>query len=247
MVEPVVIRRALCRVLSNGLANLVSTSSTASAFAWSPSALPPRVLIRHAIEHVFRIRMFRQLDARATRSLSEINPRIGDGWAVYARSEAVHDRYFLRDLRAMGLSREAVETMSPFEATLRLGRFIDACARARGPLPVVLYSFWAEQSSEAGSLPIIARNKEIFGLEGVRGASAHRNLDRNLDHVGVISDILAVIIRDTEDLIEAAGLLDTISHLIGEYFAELEAWNRSVSRDGGERRALNSRRLLAQT
>ena len=228
MVPVTLIRDTLCHVLSERLASVATTSPTAAAFARAPSTIPERVLVRHAVEHVFRIRMFRPFDARAASQLRDLNPRIADVWARYARSEAVHDRYFLRDLRAMGVERETVEALVPFAATSRLGRFMDVAGRARGPLPVVLYSFLAEQSSEVGSLPVIDRNREAFGVEAVRGASAHRNLDSNLDHVGVISSILAAIVQDTESLIEAARVLETITDLIGEYFSELDAWNRRV-------------------
>jgi hypothetical protein len=247
MIAAGLIRGTLCRALSERFSYVANTSPTATSFARDPSGIPEHVLVRHALEHVFRIRMFRRLDAFAARRLRDVNDRIGDAWAAYARSEAVHDRYFLRDLRAIGVDRETVEAVSPFTATSRLVGFVDVAARAYGPLPVVLYSFLAEQSSEVGSPPIIARNVELFGKDAARGASAHRNLDHNLDHVGVICNILAAILRDTEDLVEAMRLLEMITDLIGEYFGELDGWSCRVSTSSGDRCTANFAWLYPQT
>jgi hypothetical protein len=147
----------------------------------------------------------------------------------------------------MGVTQAIVDAASPFAATLQLVQFVESSAREYGPLPVVLYSFLAEQSSEVGTPPIISRSVELFGGDAVRGASAHRNLDSNLDHVGVISDILAAILADAGELIEAMRLLEVIAGLIGEYFRELDAWSRRVSTGPGSRPAADIGWLCAQT
>jgi hypothetical protein len=190
--------------------------------------LPEPVLVRHLIEHVLRIRLFRPLDTRAIRLLSERDPEIGGLWGRYARSEAVHDRYFLRDLEAIGLQRSFIEATLPFPSTAGLVRFIDGAMRRYGTLPVVLYSFWAEENSDVGSARIIDRVRTIFGAQAVRGASAHRRLDENLGHPGVIAALLATTIRTSSGLWVAAELLDTITEFIAAYFADLDTWRRSL-------------------
>lgn len=224
MLHAETIRGTLCEVLGSGVACIARSNETARAFARSASRIPEHVLIRHLIEHVYRIRLFRPLDARATRSLLERNPNTGAVWARYARSEAVHDRYFLRDLEAIGLERSVVEATLPFPSTAALVRFVDGAVRVYGPLPVILYSFWAEENSDVGSARIVERVRRVFGPQAARGALAHRRLDENLDHPGVIAAVLTATIRSSDDLCVAAELLKIITGFIAEYFADLDAW-----------------------
>ena len=43
-------------------------------------------------------------------------------------AEAVHDRYFLRDLAKIGLTRDVIDRAPPFDATVLLGEFVESCA-----------------------------------------------------------------------------------------------------------------------
>jgi hypothetical protein len=108
-------------------------------------------------------------------------------------------------------------------------RFVDGAMLLHGPLPVVLYSFWAEESSAVGSARTVERTRALFGPLAVRGASAHLSLDDKLDHGGLITDVLAATIRDASDLYVAAELLDSISAFIGAYFADLDTWRQNPS------------------
>ena len=180
---PEVIRCILHESLRTGLSRMASANTTARAFARDPARLSEYVLIRHLIEHVFRIRLFRPLGSRATRLLSDAAPDVAAAWGGYARSEAVHDRYFLRDLQAIGLDRHAVAATLPFPSTVGLVRFVDAAMRLYGPLPVILYSFWAEENSEVGSARILDRTRTVFGPQrcaGHRliGCSTRTSIDR---------------------------------------------------------------------
>lgn len=226
MISEVEVRRTLRTVLIDGARRLVAGSPTAAAFARDPAALQRGVLIRHLVEHVNRIRVFRTIDALAEQQLRSSDAVMAEAWARYGRSESVHDRYFLRDLAAAGVPRETVDGTRPFPSTLRLGRFVELASREYGPVSVVLYSFWAEENSDVGSNAVIFRIRELFGDAAVRGAMAHRRLDETQDHGGVISAILAELIHDTDDLLTAARLLGNITDLIGQYFGELDSWSR---------------------
>ncbi|MGP9819922.1 iron-containing redox enzyme family protein [Salinarimonas sp. NSM] len=200
-----------------------SSSTTADAFATDPRRLSAWVLARHSAEHVIRIRQFRQLDSEATRMIAQADPRAAEIWAGYARSEAVHDRYYLRDLEGMGIGREAVDALEPLAATRALVAYVRGAMALHGPLPVVLYSFWAEKCSDLGSTPVIETVRARFGDAAVRGASKHRALDENLDHAEVVAEVLATLVGDTRRLFAADAILAGISRLVADYFAELEA------------------------
>lgn len=232
MLDAETIRGTLRGVLGRGVTRVMKSNETAKAFACDPSRLPERVLVRHWIEHVLRIRAFRPLDAHAMQLLTKRHPGAAAVWGRYARSEGVHDRYFLRDLGAIGLERSKVDATPPLPSTAALIRFVGGAMRGWGPLPVVLYSFWAEENSDTGSAAIVERARIAFGPEAIRGASAHRRLDETLDHTGVISDVLAAIIRTVDDLHPAAELLTAITELIGGYFADLDAWRRQPMQTG---------------
>jgi len=221
------IRCTLSGVLATGVVRIEQSSPTAKAFARNASQIPSAVLVRHALEHVFRIRMFRPLDMVAARYLEETDGQTAKIWARYSRSEAVHDRYFLRDLKGMGLERSEVELHRPFGATVRLGKFLESAAAEFGPTPIVLYSFWAEENSDVGSAPIIDATRQRFGAESARGASSHRALVENLDHVEVISQVLAAMIRSDQELLLATRFLEIITEYLLDYFAELDTWHRA--------------------
>jgi hypothetical protein len=232
MIEPDEIRSVLRDVLAHGLRAMARSSATAEAFAHGPERLHPQVIVRHLIEHVFRIRMFRPLDVRAMQLLVDAESGAAAEWGRYARSEAVHDRYFLRDLEAIGVDRSSVEKTTPFPSTRELVGFVDRASRHYGPLPVILYSFWAEENSDIGSARVIERTQHLYGRQAVKGASAHRSLDDTMDHAGVIVAVLAAIVRDADELYAAAEILDRITRSIGDYFSDLDAWSRSVAQVG---------------
>jgi hypothetical protein len=220
------IRGTLREVLGRAVAQTMRSNETTRAFACDASQLQEHVLLRHLIEHVNRIRSFRALDARAMQLLTGRHPAAAAIWGQYARSEAVHDRYFLRDLGAIGVDRSIVDATPPFPSTAALIRFIGGAMRWWGPLPVILYSFWAEENSDAGTSAIVERIRGAFGPQAVRGASAHRRLDETLDHTGVVSEVLVATIRTVDDLQSAAELISAITELIGDYFADLDRWRR---------------------
>lgn len=216
--------------LTEQLSRLRDSSRTADAFANSPERLSAWVLARHSAEHVIRIRNFRPLDAEATRLIARASEEAAQKWASYSRSEAVHDRYYLRDLKAMGFDRAAVDRLQPLPATSALLAFIRAAMEAYGALPVVLYSFWTEKNSDVGTRPIIKRIRARFGEDATRGASAHRALDERLDHDEMVVEVLATLINDDLDLIVASEMLATISDHVAAYFLELEEMEDRQSR-----------------
>lgn len=221
----------LCAAMYKPLLQLSRSSVLAAAFAGGAPSIPAHVLVRHAVEHVFRIRMFRPFDADATRLLNVDRPEMATIWARYARSEAVHDRYFLRDLRALQLSHNTLAGIEAFRATRNLGNFIERATRRYGALPVVLYSFWTEENSRLGSPAIIARMQAAFGISSTRGAVAHRALDNGQNHPALVRNVLADLVRNADTIIVAASLLEAITELLRTYFDELDAWSRRVPTD----------------
>ena len=215
----------LCAALREPLLRLADSSPTAAAFGSDVAAIPAHTLARHSVEHVFRIRMFRQLDGAASQMLADRQPGVASKWAGYARSEAIHDRYFLKDLASLGLGRDWVEGIPAFDSTARLADFVGRAMLPYGALPVVLYSFWAEQNSEVGTPAVISRGQAVFGSDSTRGAAAHRALDIGQSHPALISEVLAALILNDADLVLAVGLLDAITGLLQEYFTELDAWS----------------------
>jgi hypothetical protein len=223
------IRSVLLGQLTRQLREMTGTSALAAAFAADASQITPPVLVRHLLEHVNRIRMLRALDRRTTLHLQAAFPSLAERWARYARSESVHDRYFMRDLSQLGIERERIDATAAFPATAQLVRFLEIATADHGFLPAVLYSFWTEHNSEVGSEKIIRRAGETFGTAATRGASAHRALDRQQDHVQLIDEILLRTARSRERLSVVVGLLGVITELIGRYFCELEQWAEARS------------------
>lgn len=237
------IRETLCDVLGRSLLDVAAVGSVADAFFHDSERISSQVVLRHTCEHIFRIRMFRPLDSDASRLLTAAHSDVAELWVSYARSEAVHDRYFVRDLRAHGIEFAELARLEPFPSTLALGRYIREAMRSFGALPVVLYSFWAEMNSEYGTSPVVRRTAELFGDETTKGALAHRHLDVGQDHSMLICEVLAVLLRSKEQIAVAADVLEGISQLIGEYFLDLECWEASL---GGTTPEVSPRESVAK-
>ncbi|MDB4308224.1 hypothetical protein N9985_02985 [Gammaproteobacteria bacterium] len=205
----------------------VSEYRSLRSFLDPATAIPRNMLIRHYIEHVMRIRLFRPLDAEVTCLLNQDHQDAADLWGRYARSEAVHDRYFLRDLEQMGISRAQVDTVEPFTSTRKLVNFLLQGLHSFGPSPVILYSYWAEYNSEVGSGPMMDRVADEFGEQAVCGAKGHRALDQKQDHLALVAEVLHSLIREQKDLVLATNLLAVISRMLDEYFLQLLAWGQS--------------------
>ncbi len=220
--QPEQLRHLLLASMQRGLDEIERSSETAFLFARNPAALPKSTLIRHEIEHVFRIRMFREADAKAGEWLRVHVPETHEKWSEYARSEAVHDRYFLHDLASLGYDRSRVEQFSPFASTKALAAYVDGASEKFGALPVVLYSFWTEHNSDVGTTPVIESVAATFGSGVPSGSRAHRALDEHEDHASVVNNVLGHLIESQRTLALAMALLDGISLWIGAYFAELE-------------------------
>jgi hypothetical protein len=80
MLGPDAIRAALRSVLASGVVRIARSNETAADFGCDLSRVPEHVLVRHLIEHVLRIRLFRTLDAHAMRLLSAMRPEICVIW-----------------------------------------------------------------------------------------------------------------------------------------------------------------------
>jgi hypothetical protein len=167
----------LCIALTGQLQRLSRSTKLAHAFFEGADLIPRKSLLRHVAEHVFRIRLFRPIDSSVSRILHENSNEHAYDWSKYARSESVHDRYYLRDLNASGLRRVTMESLAAFDATIKLVSFLDRATKVYGPVAVVLYSFWTEKNSEVGSSRIVELTRSVFGSDCTKGAAAHRALD----------------------------------------------------------------------
>lgn len=176
------------------------------------------------VEHVHRIRALRRADSLTTDWLALRHARLAADWGRYARSEAVHDRFFLKDLAHIGINRERVDRTRPFRSTSALARYLENGFHHFGGLPVVLYSYWTESNSEAASEMVISRFGETFGAAATKGATAHRRLDDALGHQRLIETLVSKLIQSERQLATATALLTNISILISAYFQELAAW-----------------------
>ena len=218
------VHTALISELISCLNQISASSEMAAVFANREREIAPEALLRHTVEHVFRIRGFRAIDLMASKSIRVNFPDVAEQWYKYARSEAVHDRYYIRDLAAMGVSKSELENLTPFNATNQLHNFINLAMENYGTLPVVIYSYWAEQNSDIGTPVVVDKVNRRFGESCSKGALAHHYLDHNLDHADLVLDVLCAHIQSFADLTNAVSILRTISALIAEYFQDLEMW-----------------------
>jgi hypothetical protein len=126
------------------------------------------------------------------------------------------------DIRAHGLTEEAVLSVPPFPATDLLLRILAWRIAELGSLPAVAYSIFVEWNSSIASRSVVERAGSTLSDDHVKGARAHAAIDEKDAHYDVMLDIACSVMQARGypmPVLEA--LIHEISAVFRFYFYEL--------------------------
>jgi hypothetical protein len=177
--------------------------------------------IRHRIETIKRIRLTARTDAIALSRMVEEDYDAARPWARYVCEELEHDRLFLADLAAHGVSEAAVLATPLFTATRDMIGYLKDKIEEFGSIAAVAYSLFVEWNSIRYSLPAATKALVTFSADHVAGSLSHAGIDEEENHYDVMVDIAHRLLQyqKTEEIL--IQLVRDISELFRRYFDEL--------------------------
>jgi hypothetical protein len=181
--------------------------------------------LRHRIETVRRIRSTAATDALALAAMVQEDYAAARQWADYVQTEMNHDRLYLADLQAHGLSESAVLAVPPLPATDLLMRMLVQRIAEFGSLPAVAYSLFVEWNSSIASRKVVQRAGSALSNAHVKGARAHTAIDDKDAHYDMMLDIACSVAQARQypmHLLE--GLIREIAAAFRAYFHELHLY-----------------------
>jgi hypothetical protein len=181
--------------------------------------------LRHRIETVRRIRATAITDALALAAMVQEDYAAARQWADYVQTEMNHDRLYLADLLAHGLSESAVLAVPPLPATDLLMRTLTQRIAEFGSLPAVAYSLFVEWNSSIASRKVVQRAGSALSDAHVKGSRAHTAIDDKDGHYDVMLDIACSVTQARHypmHILE--GLIREIAAVFRAYFYELHLY-----------------------
>jgi hypothetical protein len=178
--------------------------------------------LRHRIETVRRIRSTAITDALALAAMVQEDYAAARQWADYVQTEMNHDRLYLADLQAHGLSETAVLAIPPLPATELLMRTLTQRIAEFGSLPAVAYSLFVEWNSSIASRKVVQRAGSALSDAHVKGSRAHTAIDEKDKHYDMMLDIACSVMQARQYPMHIlVGLVREIAAVFRAYFHEL--------------------------
>lgn len=177
---------------------------------------------RHTIETVLRIRRKRTVDAYALIHFTKHDPRRAKAWAQYTDEEMLHDELFVRDLEAVGVTRDEVYATEPFLSTKALmGYLLYGVVYEDSPLALIASVYFIEYTTTRTQPAWIDKVERFLGAAAVRGARAHVSTDVDDNHADFVWSVLVSLLVDEASEEAMLRHLDSVFRLYVDYFAEL--------------------------
>ncbi|MCV2884449.1 hypothetical protein OE749_07060 [Aestuariibacter sp. AA17] len=176
---------------------------------------------RHMIEHVWRIRMSRTVQAKVLHQIAKISPEAAQLYARYQDEEMLHDILFKNDAMASGVTEDEINNTEPMFATRLLTGFKYFVTEHENPLGAVAYSYLVEYVTAKTTPAQVSNLKSELGSENVKGQVAHINTDLSHDHSGDMWEIVRALIFSENDIDVFLKYIDEIQSLLAMYYKEL--------------------------
>ncbi|MEL6115183.1 hypothetical protein P0Y67_08200 [Photobacterium sp. SP02] len=176
---------------------------------------------RHMIEHVWRIRMSRTVQAKALHQIAKISPEAAQLYARYQDEEMLHDILFKNDALAIGVTEEEIKSTEPMFSTRLLTGFKYFIVEHENPLGAVAYSYLVEYVTAKITPDQVNNLQSELGSEKIKGQVAHINTDLSHDHSGDMWEIVKALIFCEEDIDSFMKYIDEIQDLLAMYYTEL--------------------------
>lgn len=176
---------------------------------------------RTLIEHVWRIRLSRVSQSKAIYKIAQLCPKAAQDYAEYQAHEMLHDKLFMRDCEAAGISLDEIYATEPYLSTRLFEGFFYYTLEHEHPMAPVVSNYLVEYT-QAKLQPAIVRSlRDALGKTMVKGQEAHLHIDTNEDHSMEMWKILSQLIFSEEDFRMVFKYIDDIQEILALFFREI--------------------------
>lgn len=176
---------------------------------------------RTLIEHVWRIRLSRVSQSKAIYKIAQISPRAAQDYAHYQAEEMIHDKLYIADCEAAGITLDEIYATEPYLSTKLFEGWFYYCLEHESPIAPVVSNYLVEYT-QAKLQPAIVKNlQESLGKEMVKGQAAHLQVDTSEDHTMEMWKILSQLILSEDDFQSIFRYLDDVQEILAMFFREI--------------------------
>ncbi len=192
---------------------------------------------RTLIEHVWRIRMSRVAQSKAIYKIAQISPKAAHDYALYQGEEMLHDKLFVADAEAAGVTEDEIHRTEPYLSTKLFIGFFYYALEHESPIAPVVSNYLVEYTQAKLQPGIVKSLQDKLGKDKVKGQAAHLHVDTTEDHSMEMWKILSQLIFSEEDFQSVFKYIDDVQDILAMFFREIyeDTVMRSTS-DPGHRR-----------
>ncbi len=176
---------------------------------------------RTLIEHVWRIRMSRVAQSKAIYKIAQISPKAAHDYALYQGEEMLHDKLFVADAEAAGVTEEEIHSTEPYLSTKLFIGFFYYALEHESPIAPVVSNYLVEYTQAKLQPGIVKSLQDKLGKENVKGQAAHLHVDTTEDHSMEMWKILSQLIFSEEDYRSVFKYIDDVQDILAMFFREI--------------------------
>lgn len=176
---------------------------------------------RTLIEHVWRIRLSRVSQAKAIYKIAQISPEAAQDYAHYQADEMLHDKLYIHDCEAAGVSVEQILNTEPYLSTKLFEGFFYYTLEHEHPMAPVVSNYLVEYTQAKLQPDIVKNLKSTLGHELTKGQEAHLVVDTRDDHSMEMWKILNQLILSEDDYEAVFRYIDDIQEILAMFFREI--------------------------
>ncbi|MGW1463191.1 iron-containing redox enzyme family protein [Streptomyces sp. NPDC001493] len=178
---------------------------------------------RTLIEHVWRIRLSRVSQSKAIYKIAQVAPRAARDYAQYQADEMLHDKLYISDAAAAGVTEDEIRATEPYLSTRLLEGFFYYALEHESYLAPVVSNYLVEYTQIKLQPAIVENLQERLGKESVKGQAAHLHVDSTEDHSQEMWDILHQLLFSEDDFRQVLKYIDDVQEILALFFREIYA------------------------
>jgi hypothetical protein len=176
---------------------------------------------RTLIEHVWRIRLSRVSQSKAIYKIAQISPKAAQDYAEYQANEMVHDKLYISDCNAAGITLEEIYATEPYLSTRLFEGFFYFTLEHESPIAPIVSNYLVEYTQAKLQPAIVDSLQEKLGKEKVKGQAAHLQFDSTEDHAMEMWRILSQLIFTEDDFEMVLRYIDDVQEILAMFFREI--------------------------
>jgi hypothetical protein len=176
---------------------------------------------RTLIEHVWRIRLSRVSQSKAIYKIAQISPQAAQDYAHYQADEMLHDRLYIRDCEAAGISMDEILKTEPYLSTKLFEGFFYYTLEHEHPMAPVVSNYLVEYTQAKLQPDIVKSLQSTLGHEMIKGQEAHLAVDTRDDHSLEMWKILSQLIFSEKDYDAIFRYIDDVQEILAMFFREI--------------------------